>query len=528
MAALPVGQTLGQLLAQTLGQRIGQTLGQTRPRSGQSASRPPARGPGGALARLAPPLRWRPVPAVWLAWSLSLLALAGLTFGLLLPAFAPLERWPDDLRRGAVTYDLLGVAFMAFAAVGAFLAGRRPRNPIGWILVATALASGVSTLANGCLVSAPEVPWLPDPATLRWVALWGRAVVLPGIATAVLLFPDGRLPSRRWWPAGAIVLVSLVADLTTSAVAPHRLLVTPFLAPAGPVAPVPTGGPGALLVAVAPLLEVGAAVAAALATVRRYRRARGEEHQQLKWFSTLTLMAAAGFAAHGYAVLFRTPESGPFAATPLLLTGVAIAGVPVALAVAVLRYHLYGIDVLLSRTLVYVPLTAILAGLYAASITLFQRLFLTLTGVQSDAALVLTTLVLSAAFTPIKNGLQTAVDARFGLTRDPVRRLDAFAQQVRSDFSVVDAGRLARRLLDEVVPAFQAQGGAVYLNRHGRLQRVAGGVEGPPGLSVPLRHGGAEVGVLRLGRREGGRAFAPREQAALRNLADLVASAIAP
>jgi hypothetical protein len=527
MAALPLGQTLGQLLAQTLGQ-LGQTAGQSPAPSGQPAGQPAARGTGGVPVRPAPLLRWRPLPMVWVAWSLSLLALTGLTLGLLLPAFAPIERWPDDLRRGAVTYALHGVAFMAFAAVGAFLAGRRPRNPIGWILVATGLASGVSTLANGCLVAAPEVSWLPDPATLTCLALWGRAAVLPGIATAVLLFPDGRLPSRRWWPAGAVVFVCLVADLMTSAAAPNRLLITPFLATEASTPPLPAGGPGALLAVVAPLLEVAAAVAAALASVRRYRRARGEEHQQLKWLSTLAVMAAAGFAAHGYAVLARTPEPGLLSATPLLLTGLAIAGVPVALVVAVLRHHLYGIDVLLNRTLVYVPLTAILAGLYAASITLFQRLFFALAGVQSDGALVLTTLVLAAAFTPIKNGLQAAVDARFGLTWDPVRRLDAFAQQVRSDFSVVDADRLARRLLDEVVPAFQARGGAVYLNRHGRLQRVAGGVKGPPGISVPLRHDGAELGVLRLGRREGGRDYAPREQAALRDLADLVASAIAP
>jgi hypothetical protein len=203
-------------------------------------------------------------------------------------------------------------------------------------------------------------------------------------------------------------------------------------------------------------------------------------------------------------------------------------------AVAVVRDGLYEIEWLLNRTLVYVPLTAILAGLYAAAVTLFQRLFLALTGTQSDAALVLSTLALAAAFTPLKNGVQAAVDARFKNAPDPTARLRALGERVQADFSVVDPDRLAGRLLEEAAGALRAQGGAVYLSTGGRtvLVRTVGAptpVSVGPGavVSEVLEGGGARLGLLRLGPRADGRAYAPRERDALREAAAVVAEAIA-
>ena len=188
--------------------------------------------------------------------------------------------------------------------------------------------------------------------------------------------------------------------------------------------------------------------------------------------------------------------------SPLLLTAVLIAGAPVAVAVAVARDGLYDIEWLLNRTLVYVPLTAILAGLYAAAVVLFQRLFLALTGAQADAALVLSTLVLAAAFTPLKNALQAAVDARFKTAPDPTARLRALGEQVRADFSVVDPRRLAGRLLEEAAGALRAQGGAVYLTAGGRLELVravgagSAAVDGAgAGVSEVIEGGGRPAGA---------------------------------
>ena len=468
--------------------------------------------------------------AAGVAWSLGAVAQAGLATGLLLLALAPVERWPADLaRQGAATYALYAGAFAAFGTVGAFVAGRRPQNPVGWLLLGTGLAAGVSTLANGCLVAAPVDGRLPGASALPWLALWGRTAVLPGIAAAVLLFPDGRLPSRRWRPVAGLVVVSAAVDLAAAAVAPQRLLTTPFLVGADPSQPA-DAGPGGRLLLGAPLLEVTVAAAAALAAVWRFRRARGRERAQLKWLTWPVALGALGFAGHGYVALAVAAPLEQPAAVALLVTGLAVAGLPAAVGLAVLRSHLYGIDVLLNRTLVYVPLTAILAGLYAASITLFQRLFLALTGAQSDAALVLTTLVLSAAFTPIKNRLQAAVDARFGAAADPVRRLALLGDQLRSDVSVVDPHRLAHRLLDEAVPAFRTQSGAVYLIQPGRpelVYDVGGWPAGGAALSVPLRRGDEQLGVLHLGPRPPGHDYTPRDRRALRELAGLVAEAIA-
>jgi hypothetical protein len=204
----------------------------------------------------------------------------------------------------------------------------------------------------------------------------------------------------------------------------------------------------------------------------------------------------------------------------------------VAVAVAVVRDGLYDIEWLINRTLVYVPLTAILAGLYAAAISLFQRLFLALTGTQSDASVVLSTLVLAGAFTPLKNALQGAVDARFKNAPDPTARLRALGEQVQADYSVVDPRRLAGRLLDEAAEALRAQGGAVYLHCGGRtvLVRAVGASRssgGTMGVSEVLEGGGARLGLLQLGPRVDGHAYAPRERAALREATAAVAEAIA-
>jgi hypothetical protein len=135
----------------------------------------------------------------------------------------------------------------------------------------------------------------------------------------------------------------------------------------------------------------------------------------------------------------------------------------VTLSIAVLRHRLCQIDLIINRALVYGALTAILAGLCSASISLFQKVFIALTGERSDAAIVLRTLILASAFTPIKTRLQAIVDRRFRDVHDPLRWLTDFSMRVETGIWVVH-GRLAlARLLEEAVAALDAVGGAAYL-----------------------------------------------------------------
>ena len=247
------------------------------------------------------------------------------------------------------------------------------------------------------------------------------------------------------------------------------------------------------------------------------------------------VLATLAFAAHCVAVAVLGEAALAPPVSPLLLTAVLIAGAPVAVAVAVARDGLYDIEWLLNRTLVYVPLTAILAGLYAAAIALFQRLFLALTGTQSDAALVLSTLVLAAAFTPLKNALQAAVDARFKNGPGPDR--------AAAGAGGAGAGGL---LGGRPPPAGGAPPGG---GGGGPAGPGRGGVPAPPasalvlvrtvgagsaevdgagaGVSEVIEGGGARLGLLRLGPRADGHAYALRERDALREAVEAVGEAIA-
>ena len=215
-----------------------------------------------------------------------------------------------------------------------------------------------------------------------------------------------------------------------------------------------------------------------------------------------------------------------------ILLALSVAAFPIAAGIAILRYRLYDIDLLINRTLVYVPLTGILAGVYSASIALFQKLFVAITREQSDAAIVITTLILASSFTPIKNGLQGAVDKRFKEAPDPIKRLRAFGEQVRSFVQLSDAGQLRQRLLDEVVSAFDATGGAIYAaddrppTTDDHPIHTSGAWTGDADLSIPLALDGKQSGSLSLGPRRNGMEYTVSDVQTLQETVDVVGQAI--
>lgn len=284
-----------------------------------------------------------------------------------------------------------------------------------------------------------------------------------------------------------------------------------------------TKGPNVPVVATLSLAFVllGLAVAA---LIRGYARAQTSfERAQLKWITF-----GLSFGVLGTGLIILSIFNLRFEVVTLSIAASAWIFFPVSVGIAVLHYRLYDIDLVINRTLVYLPLTGILAGLYAASITLSQRLSVALTGQQSDAATIVTTLIVVAAFTPIKDRLQAAVDLRFKETPEGARTLKAFADKVQARMVSVEARQVIRRLLEEAVAALGAKSGAAYIGSQGSLElvRAWGNWDGVAQLSVPLSTGEKEFGVILLGIREKGSGYTTGDRSALQETAQVVARAI--
>jgi hypothetical protein len=305
----------------------------------------------------------------------------------------------------------LMVFAVAYVSIGWLLAGRKSRNVVGWAFLGMGLATALEMPAGVLVAAAHEVLRPVPTGTLLWAWLSSSAhvpVVAALAITAFTLFPDGRPLSRRWiLPAvmavmGAL-LVALAAALSPEGLIWYPSLPNPFALPS-PWAPLIVA-----LSATGALLLISGLVLAAASVVIRYRRSDEIGRAQLRWIvSALVLMVATGvpFLALRYA-MGTSVAIGSAIVLALTLASILL---PIAAAVAIMRYRLFEIDLIINRTLVYVPLVAFLGGLFTASITLSQRLFMGLTGNTSDFAIVFTTLIVASAITPVRHGLETLVD----------------------------------------------------------------------------------------------------------------------
>jgi hypothetical protein len=355
--------------------------------------------------------------------------------------------------------------YLPFAGVGAFLAVRRPRMSIGWLLFA--VGWGFALLASRIDVPLGQFDAgtvdLADRVYLVFQGLGyvGAFLLLP---TLVMVFPSGRLPGGRWGRAMRVfiavegvwlTLVSFSPQLTVNVVSQELAVVV-----RNPNAVLPDLPIWAVVnTSTAPVLFLVPMVVAAASIAVRFRRSVGVERQQLKW-----LVMAISLVVLGVVVGFTLAALAPALADSGIGWFPALAGfvaVPVSIAVAVLRYRLYEINTIINRAIVYGLLTAILTGGSAAAITLGQRLFVGALGAGSDATIVLTTLLVVAAFNPIKTRLQTLVDRRFKDSRGPDAALQAFVLEVRQSLSPPDLHRSLARLLETAVDAYRSAGGNV-------------------------------------------------------------------
>ncbi len=294
---------------------------------------------------------------------------------------------------------LYGLLPLTLATVGGLVRSRAPGNRIGWIFSLVALYVAVAELAEGYGMLAADTG-LPAGDVGTWVISWSWAGELATWAVIAAVFPDGRLagPGWRWVPIAAVagfVLTGTGMAFGSMANDSFESGVNPFLVdhPAVDVA----FALGAALLATALL-------GAAASLVVRIRRARGIERQQLKWF--VFAVCALAFVAPFCVALWTTT---PVAA---LVAALATIAVPVAAGIAILRYRLYDIDVVINRTLVYGVLTAVLVATYLVSVLAFRVVLDPLTG-ESDLAVAVSTLAVAALFRPLRARIQALVDRRF-------------------------------------------------------------------------------------------------------------------
>jgi len=380
--------------------------------------------------------RW----TTWLAWGLWVLTVALFAGAVSGGASSQL---PD--RPGLLDFLLIGLVVLAFLTVGAIVASRRPENPIGWIfcVIGLSLVAGVAT-SEYALYVRHVAPFLPAADVVAWFGSWVWYVGVEAGILMLLLFPDGRPPSPRWRIVGRLSVLLIGITVLAYAVRPGMLdsdlnIPNPF-GIRGPI--------GDLARAVTdlftwPLVMLVVASLAALAT--RFARARGDERQQLKWVAYAATIMAVGIAAAivvGLAGIYDDAALG----WVWYIVSVGLGLIPVAAGLAILRYRLYDIDLLINRTVVYGVLSVTLGTVYVGSVILLQGLLSGFTGGNS-LAVAASTLAVAALFQPVRRGIQNAVDRRFYRSRyDAARTVAAFASRLRDEVdldSLTDALRAA-------------------------------------------------------------------------------------
>jgi MFS family permease len=362
--------------------------------------------------------------ASWLAWSLVTLSVALLVGGIALALMtrSTASEHPYD---GSVTLSVLA---LAFSVVGAIIASRQPRNAIGWIFGGVGVTIGFSSFAGDYAEF-----WLASGfgrgvlgETAAWFSSWSWTLLVYVPTTfLLLLFPDGRLPSPRWRPVAWCAVLGLIGFLAGYTLNPGPVEDFPQITN-------PYGVDSLILEAVGvagAILASASMVASAVSLIVRMRGAGRVERQQIKW------LAYGGALAVG-AVFVGGVISVWIGEVGFALTSIGLLGVPVFTGVAIARYRLYEIDIVINRTLVYGALTAALVAVYFGGVATLQSLFRALTGQeqQPQLAIVVSTLLIAALFDPLRRRIQRFIDKRFYRRKyDAVKTLAAFNSRLREE-----------------------------------------------------------------------------------------------
>jgi hypothetical protein len=380
----------------------------------------------------------------WVAW--SMVAIFIVCFAVMIPLMVA-NGLPEQEEPGFVV--ALVVAFTAFMVVGVVIVAHRPSNAIGWIFSTVGLLAGTGLLANeyaayayvtrpGSLPGAILAAWY---STLFWEPMLGLILVF-----TPLLFPTGRLLSARWRPVVVVAAVVGAVITVLHALEPTITLQNRTYTVRNPLGVADLLGQQAgAVTAVLFGLVTGCTLAAFASVVLRFRRSRGVERQQLKWFTFAVVLMILAEPLTDY--LF--PATGIVS----VVFGLSVAFVPIAAGIAILRYRLYDIDRLINRTLVYGLLTALLAGVYAGAVLVLGQVF---GGVGRDPpswAVAGATLAVAALFQPARRRIQAVVDRRFNRRKyDAAETIDIFGARLRDQ---VDLDTVSTELLAVVDQTMQ-------------------------------------------------------------------------
>jgi hypothetical protein len=392
--------------------------------------------------------------ATWLAWTTCALSLVltGLSIGILVV----LNLFDPDVLVFRYWTHLTAIA-VAFSTVGAIIASHRPKHPVGWLFCTIGLLVSVdhfcAEYATYALLAQPEA--LPAGEAAAWIRSW-IWIVSGGLGVfLVLLFPDGHLPSIRWrYVAWLNVFVIVLGSIAVAfSPGPVDALAPEIHNPLG----IDSLGIalGQAVVDLVEGIQIVVALSAAVSPFVRLRDAGFEERQQIKWFAY-----AATILTVGALLSSRVPEVWEVwwvARVGFALYIAGIVGLPVAVGIAILRHHLYDINLIINRTLVYGSLTASLVLVYLGGVAATEAAFRALTGQvkQPQLAIVVSTLVIATLFNPLRRRIQAFIDRRFYRKKYDARKtLEAFSAKLRNDTDL-DAlsGDLIRVVRETMQPA---------------------------------------------------------------------------
>jgi len=385
----------------------------------------------------------------WLAWSacalsLTLTALSVLLIVLLVHSDTPIYYYWLETSMVAVGYS----------TVGAVVASRLPESPIGWLFCAIGLSFAMVHFSAEYAIYALLAPSrsLPGGEAFAWLTSWVGIFGLGLVVFLDLLFPNGRLPSARWRWFARFTAIALLPATVLSALSPDLIISSTLDNPLGI-----EGLPDVIRAIEAfmyALIVVGVS-----SMLGRLRHAGTIERQQIKWFAYATVVVISGVILKN--TLYPAVGLTWVWWVGLILTAIGVVSSPVAMGVAIFRYRLYEIDIIINRTLVYGSLTAMLVALYFVVIVVLQSLFVVLIGEKSTLAVVGSTLIIAALFTPFRRRIQSVVDRRFYRSKYDARKtLEAFSTQLRDE---TDLDSLSSDLVGVVRETMQPEHVSLWL-----------------------------------------------------------------
>jgi hypothetical protein len=403
--------------------------------------------------------------STWVAWAMVGIFVACHGVGV------PLSVANGNFQRRPGFALALLLAFTAFMVVGAVIVAHRPSNAIGWLFSAIGLLTATGTLAldyaEYAYVTRPGS--LPGALLAAWYQWWWLPMFALVLVFTPLLFPTGRLLSARWRPVAVAAAVATALIAVGGALQPTLKLQNEDYTVHNPIGLTGVPEEADLLGAVLFGVLACCAVTSLVSLILRFRRSRGVERQQLKWFTYAAALA----------ILFQVvPPSQPEGTVHDVLFGLTIAFIPVAAGIAVLRYRLYDIDRLINRTLVYGLLTALLGGIYGGAVLILGQVF---GGVGRDPpswVVAGATLAVAALFQPARRRIQAVVDRRFNRRKyDTAKTIEGFSRRLRDQ---VDLDTLSAELAAVVNQTMQPTTISLWLRPTAELHASDQGEKAKP------------------------------------------------